>query len=419
VGVTKTAVLTVRATTAGLKTNTIVANVTPSASASGAVQVNAPLADWHMDETSWNGTAGEVKDSSGNGYHGRARIAAGATSVATTASASPAYANGIESTCAYGEFDRTTAPARTYSYVELSGFPTLPTSFTFSAWIRSTNASAQHQRILVRDDADNGWGLSLADGTGQPRLRFFNRNIANSGAVSGSGSNPGCGVFCLDTNSVITSNAWHYIAAAIDTVGKTVTLYVFDASGALLATTSSAFAGTWADGTGIASIGGESSASSEGQQTSWHFLGNIDELQIFSGVLSQANIENLLTRTRACSGTPPTAPANFNCVESGANASTGHLYTKLAGTGFSFDVVALKADGSTETTYASAANKDVTVELVDGSGATACASRTPGRVPSTPARASVPSGARRTTDASPTAWASPASVSVRAASGRR
>lgn len=73
---------------------------------------------------------------------------------------------------------------------------------------------------------------------------------------------------------------------------------------------------------------------------------------------------------------PPTPPANFNCVEAGAVAATGHLYTKLAGTSFSFDVVALKLDNTVETTYASASNKDVTVELVDGSGATVCASRT-------------------------------------------
>jgi MSHA biogenesis protein MshQ len=74
-------------------------------------------------------------------------------------------------------------------------------------------------------------------------------------------------------------------------------------------------------------------------------------------------------------------PFGFNCVESGGSALTGHLYTKLAGTAFSFDVVALK-DGdnngtadSVETAYASDVDKDVTVELVDGSGATACASR--------------------------------------------
>jgi MSHA biogenesis protein MshQ len=71
----------------------------------------------------------------------------------------------------------------------------------------------------------------------------------------------------------------------------------------------------------------------------------------------------------------------FNCVESGAAALTGDLFTKLAGTPFAFNVVALKdadnngtADG-VETSYASDANKSVTVELVDGSGATACASR--------------------------------------------
>lgn len=73
---------------------------------------------------------------------------------------------------------------------------------------------------------------------------------------------------------------------------------------------------------------------------------------------------------------PPVNPANFNCVESGANASTGRLFTKLAGTAFAFDVVALKADGSVETQFAADANKDVTVELVEGSGTTACVSRT-------------------------------------------
>lgn len=65
----------------------------------------------------------------------------------------------------------------------------------------------------------------------------------------------------------------------------------------------------------------------------------------------------------------------FNCVHTGTNASTGTLLTKLAGTAFSFDVVARKADGTVETTYAADADRTVGVELVDGSGATACASR--------------------------------------------
>ena len=333
------------------------------------------VADWQMDETAWNGSASEVKDSGGGQYHGQARVAAGATPVPTTQASSPARTSGGESTCAYGEFDKLTAPARTYSYVELPNFPALPSSFTFAAWIRSSNASAQHQRILVRDDADNGWGLSLADGSGQPELRFFNRSIANSGPVTGQGRNPGCGVFCLDTDPVITSNAWYYIAAAIDTAGKAVTLYVFDAGGSLKAKTSAAFSGTWADGSGLVTIGGESAASSEGRQSAWHFLGHIDELRIFSGVLAETEIRTMSARTRSCSKADPGVPAAFNCVETGAGAANGHLFTRLTGSGFGFDVVALKAGGQVETAFASEADKTLSVELVDGAGSLACASR--------------------------------------------
>jgi MSHA biogenesis protein MshQ len=72
----------------------------------------------------------------------------------------------------------------------------------------------------------------------------------------------------------------------------------------------------------------------------------------------------------------------FNCIEPAADPLTGHLFTKLAGTPFAFDVVALKdgnSDGiadAVETAYASDTNKSVTVELVDGSGVTACIART-------------------------------------------
>lgn len=66
---------------------------------------------------------------------------------------------------------------------------------------------------------------------------------------------------------------------------------------------------------------------------------------------------------------------DFNCVHTGTDPSTGTLRTKLAGAAFSFDVVARKSDGTVETTYASAADRTVTVELVDGSGTGTCASR--------------------------------------------
>lgn len=277
------------------------ADFAPFCSGTAAV-VPVLLGSWRMDQGSWDGTANEVIDSSGNGNHGRARRAAGSAPLPSTGSGGPAYSNGNQNTCYYGAFDGTGTPARSHSYVELTGFPALPQGFTFAAWIRSSNASAQHQRILVRDDAQNGWGFSLADGTGQPKLRFFGRNITNNGAVTGQGTNPGCGVFCIDTNPVISSNAWHYVAASVDTVAKTVTLYVYNQSLTLLAKTTGAYSGTWSDGTGIAAIGGETSASSEGQQSSWHFLGNIDEVNIYSGALAQSAIETLMRTVRTCPG---------------------------------------------------------------------------------------------------------------------
>jgi MSHA biogenesis protein MshQ len=86
----------------------------------------------------------------------------------------------------------------------------------------------------------------------------------------------------------------------------------------------------------------------------------------------------------SCALTVGSCVGDFNCVETttggasaaDSNSSTGRLYTKRAGTAFSIDVVARKGDGTVDPTYASGANKSVTVELVDGSGVTACDSRT-------------------------------------------
>ena len=72
--------------------------------------------------------------------------------------------------------------------------------------------------------------------------------------------------------------------------------------------------------------------------------------------------------------------ADFNCTETTANAataadsnaSTGRLYTKVAGTAFNFDVMARLAGGAVSTSYASDGNKTATVELVDGTTNAAC-----------------------------------------------
>jgi MSHA biogenesis protein MshQ len=75
--------------------------------------------------------------------------------------------------------------------------------------------------------------------------------------------------------------------------------------------------------------------------------------------------------------------SGYECIATGlayTNLATtsgrNPLYTKLAGAAFSFDVIALDSSGNRVTSYASDADKTITVELVDGTTGSDCASRT-------------------------------------------
>lgn len=93
-----------------------------------------------------------------------------------------------------------------------------------------------------------------------------------------------------------------------------------------------------------------------------------------SDITFNSTVEAALTSSGACGGSsPPVAPDRFNCVEVGAGGS-GNLYTKLAGTTFNLDVLALKADGSVESDYADQADKSVTVALYESNAGGGCVS---------------------------------------------
>lgn len=311
------------------------------------------VADYRMDETTaWNGTSAEVKDSSGNAYHGQSATAATGTPVATTAGGSPAYGSTSSGSCGYGLFNRSTPVNAAYTYVQLpGGFPSMTGSFTVLAWIRSTSPSQSGQRILVNDDNQNGWALSLGD-AGSASLRLFNRNLNASGSVTTGGSNgtgasnAGCtsGTFCLDSAPIIAANTWYYVAATVDTTNKQVQTFIYNTSGTLLASASSAFTGNWVAGSGGTAIGGESASSSEGQTSGFHFLGNIDELQVYTGLLSTSAITTQLSRSRSC---PVPAIASFTISGTGS-ASTCSPQT--------LTITAKDSNGATLTSYTGTIN---------------------------------------------------------------
>ena len=96
----------------------------------------------------------------------------------------------------------------------------------------------------------------------------------------------------------------------------------------------------------------------------------LNNTTILYGPTQQAQVA---TMTTTCSGGGGGATASsFNAFESStaANATTGLLYTKLAGTAFAFDVVAIQTNG---TAIANTFAGTVKVELVDASTGAACA----------------------------------------------
>jgi MSHA biogenesis protein MshQ len=254
------------------------------------------LAEYRMDEASWNGTAGEVLDNSGSGNNAQS------FNSANTAAITPAIA-GNPGTCGYGVFDN--GGTITQGYVQ-TPLPNLTTDFTITAWIRTTNNAVSGQRILI-DDQNNsgGYGFSLADGTAG-LLRFYSRGIAP---------------VILDSTYTIANNTWYFVAAVADITNRIRTIYVYSAAGTLLASTSdaAAFTGIWGTDAGPVSIGGEVNGPPQTElPASFHFKGNLDEVRVYGNVLSQSALAAIATQTHVC----PVSGPNHILVQHDGNGLT-------------------------------------------------------------------------------------------------
>ncbi len=248
----------------------------------------AAYSEWRMDEGSWNGTANEVGNN-GSGAHTGTAAGLAATKPTTSAASSPI--SGSPGTCLYGVFNRTNK-----DYIALpGGYPNLsagpgPTSFTITAWIRSTNVALGAQRIMIDDEgnANGNWGFSLGDG-GSGMLRFYYRQAAS---------------FTLDTAAVITNNTWFFVAAAVNlksgTNNSRASIFVYNTSGTLVAAATNSFTVTsfGADAT-PPSLGGETNAAGE-NTNAFGFAGNLDEVRVYRTAYSAQQVNQIRQLTRTC-----------------------------------------------------------------------------------------------------------------------
>lgn len=301
------------------------------------------IGQYHFEDSIWNSTSGEVMDSSGTGHPGTAYGAP----LPSPKTANPARAS-VTGTCGYAE---TTGPSVgggrfSFSNLPISTANNAQTSVAF--WMYWDGSASDTVAI--------GWNTyDLLFSRGSFGFNTLNADVYGTSASS-------------------LANSWHHIVAVFTNGNVTSNkLYIDGVQQTLTQIFSTPIATS-------AMVQSTMYVSGVGTLPDYRFTGRIDEVNVFSYAVTAAEVTNLYNQTHVCPANMGARAANFNCVESGATASTGHLYTKLSDASLTFDVVALRADGTTvesdfATSYGQSINKAVTLELVDGAGNSTCSSR--------------------------------------------
>jgi len=278
----------------------------------------ALLAEWRMDETQWAGNGKPVVDQTGN-YDAQ-------TKGATPSNSSPAIP-GNPGTCGYARFNGNK------DYIELpNSFPNLQDSFTITAWINPQNTDPGSRIFIDDQNNSNGYGFSLGD-PGNGKLRFYSRGV-----------NP----ISVDTTASVPTNSWTFVAAVHNNLTKTRQIFINGVAQTITGGgTSNTYTGTWGVDTGIATIGGETSNSSEKNNL---FTGNIDEVRVYSGALSSDQIAAIYRETHQCDDVIPFDHYELTHDGNGLTCAP--------------ETITIKACVNTDGTCTDVAASDTSVELV-------------------------------------------------------
>ncbi|MDO6713118.1 LamG-like jellyroll fold domain-containing protein [Aliiglaciecola sp. 2_MG-2023] len=236
-------------------------------------------AQWRMDETSWNGTANEVKDSTNSGYDA-VSVGYGVGTDPTTSAMSPAL-EGDPGSCGYGEFDGVD------DYIVSANGDSLDelTAMTLSAWIKASSfnqTNGTDSRGVFSKGPDGVNGVSYG--------AFFTNSGGNRLYVDIDGANDR-----FQSNTSFVVDTWYHIAIVFDGTqdeSERVKLYVngtldgtFSESSSLIPNTSGDFY--------IGNL-----YSSANQKSVFH--GAIDEVNLRPTALNAAEVSSLMGTTRSC-----------------------------------------------------------------------------------------------------------------------
>ncbi len=238
---------------------------------------STPIAHYDFEEPSWSGAANEVRDQSGNALHG---TAAGG---ATTANATPAIAGGV-GTCRYASFDGGDDYVRIPDAAQLD----LTGGVSMAAWIRHRSSSYRAWEAILTK-GDSSYRLHLNGGCSIPAV-----NAGNPAAGITFGLNGGCAGADLNSLQVPQADTWYHVGATWRSGEMRV--YV---NGSLR--NQAAYNATVAVNAFDLFIGENS------QQRGRYWNGDIDEVTLWSGAVTPAEIQAHMATTHAC----PDAAVHF------------------------------------------------------------------------------------------------------------
>ena len=244
------------------------------------------LAYYAMDEASWNGTANEAQDSSGNNYHG---TSVGVNGTApTTASLLPAIA-GNPGTCGYGEFPFNNSDTIRQAVDTGLDMNTVGNSGTISFWYKSNerwNGNRGNRMLLDASTTANGQKYFFVMLQNDSQLRF---------ALEDSND----GDFILDSgNNNFAADVWVHVAVTWDMPNDTLQIYI---NGSL--DNSNTFGTNGVLGNlGTLHIGDNRTSYLVSGATGDSANGSIDEVRIYNSVLTQGQIDLDRMATHPCGG---------------------------------------------------------------------------------------------------------------------
>ncbi len=289
--------------------------------------VTAPLliGSWSLDETTWSGAADEVVDTSGNSLNGRAVAVNGLPGQGTLLD-SPAL-SGNPGTCGYGVFSGANSG---YLIIDDPGNNSpldLATELTVTSWIYPRSYPRSGLMSIVSKDEN------------------FEYHLNTNGTVNwwwGGGSNE------MNSTTAVPLNTWSHVAIVYQDGSQQI--YI---NGVLAGTHSDT--GTLTTQNDPLFIGTDLGFNSRS------FDGYIDEVRVYDGAMTQAEVNALYSERHACT---PIGPDHYSVMHSGSGVTCEAAAITITAHDASHSAVV--NSGTTITLSSSLANNGWT--LINGSG---------------------------------------------------